>query len=218
MCVDRIFVCSRTLFVVPEPSIPLHIPTAFSKSFQNPNYLSIQSIHLSSHPIKRTRTKKSIYQSFFHSFARFYFYRHAMIFTPVLSIIFNFILVRITFASARVYFVSHRSDPPRPYRLVVPEVNDDTSSIFNIVVKLESPVSVCALSKWWWYLRFCYSSSMILYIYIYILAIIKALPSPVAPSPLDLKGDGGVFLPPIFKRLYRSELIKDYSSRTASVP
>ena len=134
MCVDRIFVCSRTLFVVPEPSIPPHIPTAFSKSFQNPNYLSIQSIHLSSHPIKRTRTKTiSIYQRFFHSFARFNFYHHAMIFTPVLFIIFKFTFVRITFASARVYLVSHRSDPPRPYRLVVSEVNDNTSSIVSML-------------------------------------------------------------------------------------
>ena len=133
MCVDRIFVCSRTLFVVPEPSIPLHIPTAFSKSFQNPNYLSIQSIHLSSHPIKRTRTKKnpSIKVSFIllqdfilpprHDFHTCSFHH------------FNFTFVRITFASARVYLVSHRSDPPRPYRLVVSEVNDNTSSIVSML-------------------------------------------------------------------------------------
>ena len=71
--------------------------------------------------------------SFFCLILKFSFYRHATIITFVLSIIFIFIIVRITFASARVYFVSHRSDPPRPYRLVVPEVIDDTSSIVSML-------------------------------------------------------------------------------------
>ena len=70
---------------------------------------------------------------FLSFFCQILFYHHATIFTPVLYIIFKFIIVRITFASARVYLVSHRSDPPRPYRLVVSEVNDDTSSIVSML-------------------------------------------------------------------------------------